>query len=100
MPNKELHYTSKRIYLVEEDVEVHKQGEYVDDESNDGKPYIVYDFWVEDISRYKKAVILKIQYDFLGTPEKRAFFIYDVFVNEIAISRKKRGSRQGLQVGV
>ena len=89
MANNYLHYTSKRIYLAEEDVEIHKQGEYVDDESNDGKPYIVYDFWVEEISRYKKAVILIIQYDFLGTPEKGAFFIRDVFINEIAISRKK-----------
>lgn len=89
MANKDLHYTSKHIYLAEEDVEIHKQGEYIDDESNDGKPYIVYDFWVEEISRYKKAVILIIQYDFLGTPEKGAFFIRDVFINEIAISRKK-----------
>ena len=42
MANKDLHYTSKRIYLAEEDVEIHKQGECVVDESNDGKPYLVY----------------------------------------------------------
>jgi hypothetical protein len=34
-------------------------------------------------------VILNIQYKFLGTPENGAFFIHDLFVNEIAISRKK-----------
>lgn len=51
MANKDLHYTSKRIYLGEGDVEVHKQGEYVDNDTNDGKPYILYDFWVEDIRK-------------------------------------------------
>lgn len=85
----ELHYSSKRIYLSEEDVEVHEQGVFVNDKSNDGKPYLSYEIWVEDISRYKKAVILIIQYEFLGTPENGAFFIHDMFVNEIAISRKK-----------
>ena len=89
MKDKELHYISKRIYLGESDIEVHGPGEYVDNESNDGLPHIGFEFWVDDISRYKKAVILRIWYEFLGTPEKGAFFLYNAFVNEIAISRKK-----------
>ena len=89
MKEEHLHYTSKRIYLDEQDIEVHGKGEYVEDESNDGLPHLSYEFGVDDISRYKKAVFLIIQYEFLGTPEIGAFFIYDVFVNEIAISRKK-----------
>lgn len=84
-----LHYISKRIYLGEADVEIGKKGDFLDIEDNDGKPHLLYEFWVDDISRYKKAVILKIRYEFFGTPEQCSFFIYDVFVNEIAISRKK-----------
>ncbi len=89
MKDKDLHYISKRIYLSETDIEVNSLGNYVDDESNDGLPHIRFEYCVDDISRYKKAVILKMHYEFLGTPEKRAFFLYNVFVNEIAISRKK-----------
>lgn len=86
---KGLHYVSKRIYLGEADVEVNEKGDFLDTEENDGKPHLLYEFWVEDISRYKKAVILKISYHFLGTREQGSFFISDAFVNEIAISRKK-----------
>ena len=89
MKDNDLHYTSKRITLFDSDIEVHPKGEYFDGEDNDGKPHLRYRFGVENISRYKKAVYLRIWYDFLGAPEKQAFFIYDMFVNEIAISRKK-----------
>lgn len=86
---KGLHYVSKRIYLGEADVEIGKKGDFLDSDENDRTPHLWYDFWVENVSKYKKAVILKIRYDFFGTPEQNPFFIYDVFVNEIAISRKK-----------
>ena len=62
---KGLHYVSKRIYLGEADVEVNEKGDFLDTEENDGKPHLLYEFWVEDISRYKKAVILKISYHLL-----------------------------------
>ena len=86
---KGVHYVSKCIYLGEADVEIGKKGDFLDTDENDGKPHLWYDFWVEDISRYKKAVFLKIRYEFFGTPDQSSFYIYDVFVNEIAISRKK-----------
>ena len=89
MKNNELHYSSKRIYLGDSDVEVHDKDLYCPTDGTDNKPMLEYEFWVEDISRYKKAVVLIIHYIFLGSPEAGPFFIYDAFINEIAISRKK-----------
>lgn len=89
-----LHYYSlKEPYLVDFDMAVGTLGVFLVDDLYHGELQLYYDFWVEDTGRMKKNVYLEIRYECFGSRERAPFFIYDVFVHEIALTEKDRKNK-------